>query len=163
MLLHSRWGLNISQCLWHQQGSGRGPWINGAVVMSLVLGTLSCSIHNQRFSGESRAWEELCSVAEHAPESPACLETAGLASCADQLLAKPRHWPEIPGRATLSFTKCLIFAREKALLNELGHKLFLSSSEQRWLSVWKHEFLIKKKACGENYFQHTLWRFWWKC
>lgn len=165
MFLKRRWGLNISQCLRHQQGSGRGPWSNiaqGCSCITLPWEPFWVPFITKGFHEKIRTWEELCSVSEHAPESSACLETAAVASCAGQLLAKPWHRPVMPGTATPS-TKCLILACEKALLNEPGHKLFLSSGEQRWFSVWKHEFLIKKIACGEKYFQHTLWRFWWKC
>lgn len=75
MFLQRRWGLNISLCLRYQQGSERalGYTLHGSVVMSLPWEPFWALLIAKGFHEIIRAWEELCSVAGHALESPASL------------------------------------------------------------------------------------------
>lgn len=86
-------------CLRHQQGSGRGGWMNIARrrgCAALPWESFGVPfITKGFFHRKIRVWRELCSIPEHVPGWPASLETAVATA-----LAKPRRWPAMGERAT---------------------------------------------------------------
>ena len=95
--------LNISQCLKHQQGSGRGPWINIAQRRgraALPWEHFWVPFITKGFSQENKRWEGTMLFSRACPQVPSIFGNSDSGSLCTTALAKPRHLPTKPERAT---------------------------------------------------------------